>query len=102
MQLLLNKQEIIDGVCVAVANRDNARPKDVVVNELGYDEKHGFYAEARCYSCVHELDGDEIAEGIVEFLYKFHKFDPELMSVTLHYHDDEDQFIAEVLVNEEE
>jgi hypothetical protein len=99
--LLLNEQEIIDGVCVYVANRHDVEPQDVDVKELSYNKSVGFTANAtfRGHYNADTLDTEDISEGIVMFLEDFHSFNPDVMTVELKFH--KNIFTAEVRVNED-
>ncbi|MBP0726672.1 DUF2653 family protein [Bacillus sp. RG28] len=101
MILLLNEQEIIDGVCVFVANKYDVEPQDVNLQELSYNKSVGFTANAtfRGHYNADTLDTEDISEGIVLFLEEFHSFNPDVMTVELKFH--KNIFSAEVRVNED-
>ncbi|MBU8845745.1 YxcD family protein [Alkalihalobacillus gibsonii] len=101
MRLILNEQEIVDGICVYVANGENIYPEDVEVKELSYNKHMGFLAEAKFGRHHTQLVSDDISEGIIQFLEEYHNFNPDLMVVELKY-DETLGFYAEVLVNEGE
>ncbi|MEH7209974.1 DUF2653 family protein [Priestia megaterium] len=101
MRLSLNEQEVVDGVCVVVANWMGSHVDQVDVKELSYKKGFGFCAEVTCGSARYEVDGDDIRKGIRMFLEQYHNFNPEIMGVYLNFTKKEG-FTAEVVLEEGE
>jgi len=99
MRLLLNEQEIIDGICVYVSNKHYTDPSSVEVSELGVTENGNFYAEVHCKGHFHALNTEDIVNGIIQFLHEFYNFNPNVLDVKLKY-EDEKGFSAGVISNE--
>lgn len=100
MKLTLNEQEVIDSVCVFVAETVNGNPEQVEVKEINVDSRGRVSAHAKYgHRFNHELNAEEIAEGIEMFLEEYHSFNPANMRVLLNYTDGQGVW-AEVLVNE--
>ncbi|AJO60836.1 DUF2653 domain-containing protein (plasmid) [Bacillus subtilis] len=102
MRLILNEQEIVDGICVFISNDAATSPEDVEIKELTYNNHKGFIAEVRYGPLRRQFLGTtQISEGIIQFLEEYHNFNPDLTVVELKY-DEKLGFHAEVLVNEGE
>ncbi|MCY7783248.1 MULTISPECIES: DUF2653 family protein [unclassified Bacillus (in: firmicutes)] len=101
MKLVLNEQEIVDGICVYVSNEEDIYPEDVEVKELSYNKRTGFFAEAKCGPHHKQLVSDDISEGIIQFLEEYHNFNPDVTVVELQF-DKKKGFSALVFVNEGE
>jgi hypothetical protein len=99
MRLLLNEQEIVDGICVFMANKFNGEPEDVDVKELEFHKNGKASAVAYIYGEKEKVDNQEITIGIAQFLEEYHSFNPEVMNVKLSFSEHEGVF-AEVFVNE--
>lgn len=95
MILLLNEQEVTDGVCVAVAmiHDDQGEPENVEMVELGKRRNGSFYAEAIYHGwgrdTEYTLDNQQIIDGIANFLQEYHEFNFEGLG-----------FSGELLVND--
>jgi hypothetical protein len=99
MRLFLNEQEVIDGVCVFTANRNNGIPEDVEVKEIDFHKNGTFSAVAMIYGDRQRLDTQDIINGVAEFLEEYHCFNPEVMNVKINFSEHEGVF-AEVFINE--
>jgi hypothetical protein len=99
MQLRINEQELIDGVCVFVANQMNTDPEEVDVTEITTLDNGMMVAKATCFSRHHTLDTEQILEGVMQFLEEYHKFNRGGMYGSLHFNRNEGYW-AEVVVNE--
>ncbi len=78
MRLILNEQEIVDGICVYISNEEDIYPEDVEVKELSYNKRTGFFAEATFGLHHKQLMSDDISEGIIQFLEEYHNFNPDV------------------------
>ncbi|MGD2351989.1 DUF2653 family protein [Bacillus subtilis] len=99
MKLLLNEQEVRDGVCVAMADRYGVEPEDIEKVELEFVKGLGVQATASFDFEKDRYDEVDIVKGIEMFLEEYHSFDIDLMNVELRYHK-KDGVFAEVSVNE--
>jgi hypothetical protein len=101
MKLELNEQEIIDGICVYVADQYDGDPEYVDVKEINYHIGGEFSAIAVYRSKYKkELETENILVGIQSFLERYHSFDPNVTVIELNYTEDEGIW-AEAFVNEE-
>lgn len=85
MRLILNEQEMVDGICVYISNEENICPEDVAVKELSYNKRTGFFAEATFGLHHKQLMSDDISEGIIQFLEEYHNFNPDVTVVELQF-----------------
>ncbi len=85
MRLILNEQEIVDGICVYISNEEDIYPEDVEVKELSYNKRTGFFAEATFGLHHKQLMSDDISEGIIQFLEEYHNFNPDVTVVELQF-----------------
>ena len=100
MRLKLNEQEVVDGICVFVANQRNCRPEDVDVKEIDAKDNGDIIAKASAHGGhTHKYDNDEILEGIFQFLEEYHSFNREAMYGNVGFTKTEG-FFAEIFVNE--
>jgi len=100
MRLKLNEQEVVDGICVFVANQRNCRPEDVDVKEIDAKDNGDIIAKASTHGGqTHKYDNDEILEGIFQFLEEYHSFNREAMYGNVGFTKTEG-FFAEIFVNE--
>ncbi|MEC2335186.1 DUF2653 family protein [Bacillus subtilis] len=100
MKLLLNEQEVRDGICVLMADRCEVEPEDIEKVELEYIKGLGIQATASCFDIEKDQFNEvDIVKGIEMFLEDYHSFDTDVMNVELRYHK-KDGVFAEVSVNE--
>lgn len=99
MRLILNEQEIVDGVCVFVANEGDFLPEYVDVKELNYHRNGEFTSLAKVSGLKYHLDTDQIIQGIEQFLEEYHSFNPEIIRTVLNFTEGQGVW-AEVFVNE--
>lgn len=99
MRLRLNEQEVIDGICVFVANRVHGNPEEVDVKEITALDNGDLLAVAVAYGRSYRMDSEDILEGIFQFLFEFHDFNREEMVGSIGFAQREG-FWAEILVNE--
>lgn len=99
MKLFLNEQEIIDGICVFVANKVNGDPEDVDVKEISALDDGRFSAVAIAYGEVHRLDSEDVLTGAFQFLEEYHNFDTSVMVGHLGF-SKRQGFSLEIKVNE--
>jgi hypothetical protein len=100
MRLILNEQEVVDGICVFVAREfDGDHPEAVNVKEINYHRNGQFSSSVSYFEFNNELDTDQIADGIRQFLAEYHSFDLEVMTVELKFTEGKGVW-AEVSVNE--
>ncbi|MCY7911178.1 YxcD family protein [Bacillus inaquosorum] len=102
MRLLLNEQEVIDGICVGIAKRYVEEPENVDVGSVTYSRSEGFTAKVSCngtFGLMELVTQREIEEGIKQFLHDYHCFRPDLIELELKFHN-KDGVFAEVSVNE--
>jgi hypothetical protein len=101
MRLILNEQEVTDGICVYIADEvGGGYPEYVEVKEIGYTRNDEFYSKAVYFGKQkYELDTYQICEGIQRFLVQYHSFNRQFMSVNLKFEEGKGIW-AEVLVNE--
>ncbi|KDN91271.1 DUF2653 family protein (plasmid) [Bacillus velezensis] len=99
MKLLLNEQEVRDGICVAMADHYGVEPEDIEKVELEYIKGLGVQATASFDFEKERYKEVDIIKGIETFLEEYHLFDTETMKIELRYHK-KDGVFAEVFVNE--
>lgn len=101
MKLILNEQEIIDGICVYVAHKYGTQPETVDVKELTYNRDELFTATVESPYAHEDLNSVQITYGIVRFLSEYHNFNPDIMSIEMD-HSRKHGFTAIVNVGEGE
>lgn len=99
MKLLINENEIVDGICVYIANEMNTDPEEVDVTEISAKADGEIIARTKTFGDTHLLGPEEILEGIFQFLEEFHNFNRQGMHGSLHFNKREG-FSAELFVNE--
>lgn len=99
MRLYLNETEVIDGICVFIANLEGGNPENVDVQELNYHKNGTFSSKADYFESRYSLRAEQICEGIRQFLEEYHSFNPIVTNVELQFTEDEGVW-AEVFVNE--
>jgi hypothetical protein len=100
MHLRLNENEVVDGICVFMANSYHVSPEHVDVKELNFHKDEHFSSKAAVNGNTRELETEEIILGVKQFLEEFHSFDTDRMSVKLQF-DKKHGVTADVLVNED-
>ena len=68
----LSEQEIINAVCLHMAERKQIRPTQVTV-QLMWDEDYGFSAEVEAFGRSQILVEANLLEAIERYLYKEHQ-----------------------------
>lgn len=99
MKILLNEQEIVDGICVWMAREFGGEPFHVNVIGLDLHRNGEVTAIAEIFDNREELDQEDIEDGIALFFEEYHEFDPNVMEVNV-FGDGMLGFTAEVLINE--
>lgn len=99
MRLFLNENEIVDGVCVYVANMEGGSPEEVNVKELRYHKNDEVSVQANYYNNRFTLNSEQICEGIRQFLEEYHSFNPIVIN-TVELNCNEEGIYALVTINE--
>jgi hypothetical protein len=98
MKLILNEQEVIDGVCVFVAEYFGCEPQQVEVDLHFRNGRFSANGET-VFGDTLRMNQQDIIDGIAMFLKEYHHFNPDFMSVQLNFHEGQGIW-AEVIVAE--
>lgn len=90
MQILFNEQDVIDSVCVYVAQEEEIEPDHVDV-DLRYNGQVFAEVEFRHFFREHhkDLDEQDVIDAIAVYLRDYHQFDPEQLRINLLFTEDE-------------
>jgi hypothetical protein len=96
MKILFNEQDLIDSVCVFIANRYNEDIQGIEA-ELYHEEDKGISAETTVKNDrkTYTLSEQDIIDAAAIYLDEYHNFDPIQLSIELIY--DEDKGISAII-----
>lgn len=84
MRIHFDEQDVVDAVCVWVADRHGVRLEDVDV-DLQFDPQAGFAAEARANWRHFHLNEQDMVDAIAFYLAEHHQFIPDELRVDLQF-----------------
>lgn len=89
MKLFLEEQDLIDAVCVFVAQTHQIQPERVQV-ELFYEEGRGFSARAESGNGMlhYALTEQDLIDAVAVYLRDYHNFDPQRLSIELFFEEE--------------
>lgn len=89
----LSEQEIVNAICLHMAERKQIHPTQVQV-EMLWDEEQGFAAEVTAQGQMQEISASSILEAIERYLLKEHQMRVFRSQIRL---DLQDEIIADIV-----
>lgn len=86
MKIHFEEQDVIDSVCVSIANEQRCDPEDFDV-DLQFNRAFGFSAEAKRGFHHYRLHEQQIVDAVVFYLAEYHSFLPDRLRVDLMFNE---------------